>query len=111
MKTLGEKIKRVRLAKGIVQRRMAMDLGVSVQTIINIENGKCINSTTIDRVLEYLGVGVVYRFWNKDKFCPRCGTSLHIELKETEGNYPYYCEVCDENFFDFETLKAPKAQL
>lgn len=111
MKTLGEKIKRVRLAKGIVQRRMAMDLGVSVQTIINIENGKCINSATIDRVLEYLGVNIGFDFTNNDKFCPRCGTPLYIELEETEGNYPYYCASCDENFFDFETLKTPKAQL
>ena len=111
MKTLGENIKRVRLAKGIVQRRMAKDLGVCVQTILNIENGKCLNMDTIDRVLEYLGVGIVYKFWDKDKFCPRCGSPLLIELNETEDNYPYYCEICDENFFEAEALGSAKVML
>ena len=111
MKTLGKEIKRVRLAKGIVQRRMARDLGVHVQTILNIEKGKCLNMETIDKVLEYLGVGIVYKFHNKDKFCPRCGSPLLIELNETEDNYPYYCEHCDENFFEFEALGSPKAIL
>ena len=108
MKTLGEKIKRVRLAKGIVQRRMAMDLGVTVQTILNIENGKCLNMDTIDKVLAYLGVTIEYKFYNKDKFCPRCGSPLLVELEKTMDDYPYYCTYCDENFFEFESLKSPK---
>ena len=111
MKTLGEKIKRVRLAKGIVQRRMAMDLDVCVQTILNIENGKCLNMETIDNVLAYLGVTIDYKFYNKDRFCPRCGSPLLIELEKTEDNYSYYCEHCDENFFEAEALNSPKATL
>ena len=108
MKTLGKTIKRVRLAKGIVQRRMAMDLGVSVQTILNIENGKCLNMETIDKVLAYLGVDIYFNFINKDKFCPRCGSPLLVELEKTQDNYPYYCQECDENFFEFEALNSPK---
>lgn len=104
MKTLGEKIKRVRLAKGIVQRRMAMDLGVCVQTILNIENGKCLNMDTIDKVLEYLGVSIAYNFYDKKTRCPRCGSPLCIELNETRDGYPYFCEKCDENFFENEVL-------
>lgn len=108
MKTLGEKIKRVRLAKGVIQRRMAKDLGLTVQTVVNIESGKHFNAATVDRILQYLGVTLTYKFQNLDKFCPRCGAPLCIELETTQDDYPYYCEDCDENFFEFEALKRPK---
>ena len=111
MKTLGEKIKRVRLAKGIVQRRMAKDLGLSVQSVVNIESGRCFNAATIDRVLEYLGVEISFDFYDKAYICPKCGSRLLVELGKTEDNYPYYCPDCDENFFESEALNSPKAEL
>jgi len=36
-------------------------------------------------------------------FCPRCGHEL---VRETELDYPWLCEECDENFYDFEVIKG-----
>lgn len=58
MKTIGEKLKKARIEKGIVQRRMAEDLGISVQSMVNIENGKCFNIKTIEKYAEYIGVEI-----------------------------------------------------
>lgn len=58
MKTIGEKLKKARIERGVVQRRMAKDLGLSVQSILNIENGKCFNIKTIEKYAEYLGVEI-----------------------------------------------------
>lgn len=58
MKTIGEKLKKARIERGVVQRRMAKDLGLTVQSILNIENGKCFNIKTIGKYAEYIGVEV-----------------------------------------------------
>jgi transcriptional regulator with XRE-family HTH domain len=58
MKTIGEKLKKARIERGVVQRRMARDLGLTVQSILNIENGKCFNIKTIEKYAEYIGVEV-----------------------------------------------------
>jgi transcriptional regulator with XRE-family HTH domain len=58
MKTIGEKLKKARIERGVVQRRMAKDLGLTVQSILNIENGKCFNIKTIEKYAEYLGVEI-----------------------------------------------------
>jgi transcriptional regulator with XRE-family HTH domain len=58
MKTIGEKLKKARLERGVVQRRMAKDLGLTVQSILNIENGKCFNIKTIEKYAEYIGVEI-----------------------------------------------------
>lgn len=58
MKTIGEKLKKARIEKGVVQRRMAKDLGLTVQSVLNIENGKCFNIKTIEKYAEYIGVEV-----------------------------------------------------
>ena len=58
MKTVGEKLKKARIERGVVQRRMAEDLGISVQSMVNIENGKCFNIKTIEKYAEYIGVEV-----------------------------------------------------
>lgn len=58
MKTIGEKLKKARIERGVVQRRMAKDLGLTVQSILNIENGKCFNMSTIEKYAEYLGVEI-----------------------------------------------------
>ena len=59
MKTIGEKLKKARIERGVVQRRMARDLGLCVQSMLNIENGKCFNLKTIQKYAEYLGVEIV----------------------------------------------------
>lgn len=59
MKTIGEKLKKVRIEKGVVQRRMAKDLGLTVQSVLNVENGKCLKVATLERIAEYLGVEIV----------------------------------------------------
>lgn len=58
MKTIGEKLKKARIDRGVVQRRMARELGISVQSMLNIENGKCFNLKTIEKYAEYLGVEI-----------------------------------------------------
>lgn len=58
MKTIGEKLKKARIERGVVQRRMAEDLGISVQSMVNIENGKCFNIKTIEKYAEYIGVEI-----------------------------------------------------
>ena len=58
MKTIGEKLKKARIERGVVQRRMAKDLGVSVQTVWNVENDKCWSSELVGRISDYLGVEV-----------------------------------------------------
>ena len=34
--------------------------------------------------------------------CPKCYSELE---KEKELDYPYVCKDCDENFYEFETIK------
>ena len=40
----------------------------------------------------------------KEKYCPKCDGQLEVE-KEKEIDYPYVCKDCDENFYEFETIK------
>lgn len=58
MKTIGEKLKRARLERSIPQKKMAKDLGMSVQSIVNIEKGVCSNLKTIQKLADYIGVEI-----------------------------------------------------
>lgn len=58
MKTIGEKLKKARIERGVVQRRMAKDLGVSVQTICNVENENRFSVGIVEKIAKYLGVEV-----------------------------------------------------
>lgn len=58
MKTIGEKLKKARIERGVVQRRMARDLGVSVQTICNVENENRFSVGIVEKIAKYLGVEV-----------------------------------------------------
>ena len=37
-----------------------------------------------------------------NRFCEKCGTRVRVET--VIRNYPYYCPVCQENLFRFETV-------
>jgi transcriptional regulator with XRE-family HTH domain len=58
MKTVGEKLKKARIERGVVQRKMARDLGVSVQTICNVENENRFSVGIVEKIAKYLGVEV-----------------------------------------------------
>lgn len=39
------------------------------------------------------------------KFCPKCNNALIEETDESLRNeYKYFCETCDENFYEIEAL-------
>ena len=39
------------------------------------------------------------------RYCPKCSNELEVE-KEKEIDYPFVCWECDENFYEFETIKT-----
>lgn len=39
-----------------------------------------------------------------DRYCRHCGAEVEYERHKDVG-YPYYCPVCDENMFRFETFR------
>ena len=39
------------------------------------------------------------------RVCKRCGTLIEQETdRELKKEYPYYCPVCDENMYSYETI-------
>lgn len=45
-----------------------------------------------------------------EKACKRCGAIVAEETDEAlKSEYTYYCPVCDENLYSFETAEAPDA--
>jgi hypothetical protein len=44
----------------------------------------------------------------KDKRCHNCLSLLHKEINE-DIDYPYVCLTCDENMYEFETIKEVSA--
>ena len=55
MKELGSRIKAARIQKGITQKEMAEQTGLSPRTISNLENGKDVSLTTVIEVARELG--------------------------------------------------------
>jgi transcriptional regulator with XRE-family HTH domain len=53
---IGRKIARIREIKGIKQEALAFELGVSQQTVSNIEKSEKIEDEVLDKVAKYLGV-------------------------------------------------------
>jgi transcriptional regulator with XRE-family HTH domain len=53
---IGRKIARIREIKGIKQEALAMELGVSQQTISNIEKSEKLEDEVLDKIAKYLGV-------------------------------------------------------
>ncbi len=40
------------------------------------------------------------------RICFRCGTEVEEETVESlKEEYPFYCPECDENLYEFETIK------
>ncbi len=40
----------------------------------------------------------------KDKLCHNCLSNLYVEIHK-DIDYPYVCLICDENMYEFETIK------
>jgi transcriptional regulator with XRE-family HTH domain len=53
---IGRKIARIREIKGIKQEALALELGVSQQTISNIEKSEKLEDEVLEKVAKYLGV-------------------------------------------------------
>ncbi len=53
---IGRKIARIREIKGIKQEALALELGVSQQTISNLEKSEKIEEEVLDKIAKYLGV-------------------------------------------------------
>ncbi|WP_342648561.1 helix-turn-helix transcriptional regulator [Mucilaginibacter sp. CSA2-8R] len=53
---IGRKIARIREIKGIKQEALAYELGVSQQTVSNLEKSEKIEDEVLDKVAKYLGV-------------------------------------------------------
>jgi transcriptional regulator with XRE-family HTH domain len=53
---IGRKIARIRELKGIKQETLALDLGVSQQTVSNIEKSEKIDDDVLDRIAKSLAV-------------------------------------------------------
>ena len=53
---IGRKIARIREIKGIKQEALAMELGVSQQTISNIEKSEKLEDEVLEKISKYLGV-------------------------------------------------------
>jgi transcriptional regulator with XRE-family HTH domain len=53
---IGRKIARIRELKGIKQESLAIDLGVTQQTVSNIEKSEKIEDEVLDRIAKALGV-------------------------------------------------------
>ena len=53
---IGRKIARIREIKGIKQEALAFELGVSQQTVSNLEKSEKIEDEILEKVAEYLGV-------------------------------------------------------
>ena len=56
---IGQAISEIRKKKGITQKELAKECGLSVTAIVNIEKGKCFPSkTSISSICQSLGVAV-----------------------------------------------------
>lgn len=53
---IGRKIARIREIKGIKQEALAFELGVSQQTISNLEKSEKIEDEVLEKIAKYLGV-------------------------------------------------------
>lgn len=53
---IGRKIARVRELKGIKQDALAFELGISQQTVSNLEKSEKIEDEVLDKIAKYLGV-------------------------------------------------------
>jgi hypothetical protein len=41
------------------------------------------------------------------KICNKCGSEVFPEVsEELKKEYPYYCEECDENMYEFEVVES-----
>jgi transcriptional regulator with XRE-family HTH domain len=83
IKELGNRLKELRLRKGIQQAELAKMSGVSLYTISKIEQGKATNITMIVSVLRALGV-----VENLELLVPK-GLPSPVLLKKLNGKAQY----------------------
>jgi transcriptional regulator with XRE-family HTH domain len=71
--TVGERVQRLRLARGMSQRQLA-EPGVSYAYISRIEAGaRTPSARALRRLAAKLGVTAAYLETGKDDVCPHCG--------------------------------------
>ena len=56
--TIGEQIRNIRKEKGLTQKELARRVGLSWQTISNVENNKYTSLSTLSKIIDGLGVNI-----------------------------------------------------
>lgn len=56
LKELGQRIKNVRISRSITQKELAIDAGVSYNTVIRFENGEGANLENVIKIMRVLGI-------------------------------------------------------
>ena len=75
---IGRKIARIRELKGIKQETLALDLGVSQQTVSNIEKSEKIDDDVLDRIAKSLAVPVeAIKNFNEETVINIISSTLH----------------------------------
>lgn len=60
METIGDRVKRLRKAKGVERKDLARDSGLSYTMVSDLESGKARSTTKLHRIAAVLGVDVRY---------------------------------------------------
>ena len=68
METIGDRIRRIRAAKGIARKDLAAAAGMSYSGLADLESGKAKSSTKLHRLATALGVDVLYLETGKPQF-------------------------------------------
>jgi transcriptional regulator with XRE-family HTH domain len=85
---IGRKIARVREIKGIKQEALALELGVSQQTISNLEKSEKIEDEVLEKIAKYLGVtSEALKNFNEDAVVNYINNTFH---DSTHGPF-YHC--------------------
>ena len=56
--TIGEQIKNIRKEKGLTQKELAHRVGLSWQTISNVENNKYTSLKTLNKIAKVLDINI-----------------------------------------------------
>lgn len=67
METIGDRVRRLREAKGIERKHLARDVGLSYSGLSDLESGKAKSSTKLHRLAARLDVSTIYLETGKDR--------------------------------------------